>query len=50
MEDKEKKVYCENCGVVRIDEIDSIETEKEARITGRHICPVCSCPHIKILE
>ena len=45
-----EKVYCIKCGVLRMDEVNARESEKECQITTEKVCPVCSCPYVKLVD
>ncbi len=50
-EDKmEKEVSCLGCGIIRFEEIDSNESEKECRLTAKSLCSACSCPYVKLVN
>jgi len=44
------KVYCIQCGVMRMAEQDLIASEKEAKKTTKEACPICGCPFVEEID
>lgn len=37
-------IVCLGCNLIRMGEIDTIESERNCHSTARDSCPSCSCP------
>lgn len=44
---KRQEVVCVGCGIVRIDEIDARESERDCHITTKQVCKACGCPYVE---
>lgn len=44
-----KKVFCIQCGVLRMAEPDTRASEKEGKNVTKIPCPVCSCPYVELV-
>jgi hypothetical protein len=44
-----KTLYCINCGTVRMGEIDTTNSEKDAMLCSKRVCQACGCPYVREL-
>lgn len=44
------KVYCIDCGVMRMDEVDNTASEKDCQMTAQKPCRVCGCPYVEAVK
>lgn len=44
-----RKVFCSDCGVIRMAKPDIRASEKDGARVTKKTCPVCDCPYVELV-